>query len=177
MARKRMVKPEFFTSLPVSELPLTAALTLVGLYIYCDDYGRGEESTTLIKAAVWPRRKHTEAKIAADLDAIADKKLICRYTVGGCKLLHFPSWFEHQQISHKTDSKLPPCPEHDPALWEIFRNDSGGALERFRRNVVKGSSDQINVVQGDPAPGECRHHVPSADCFVCKQHAAKAAAS
>lgn len=154
MARKRMISPDFFTSRPVAALPIPAMVTLVGLWVYVDDYGRGEDDVPLVKATVWPRRKYAETKVSDDLAAIATQRLICRYVVAGYELLHFPSWEEHQKISHRTESKLPPCPTHDQVLWSVFQSDSGGPLEKFRSlssgflpNVVQGSSDQLKVVQ------------------------------
>lgn len=133
MARKRMLSPEFFSSAPVNRLPIPAMVTFAGLWCYFDDYGRGEDDADLVKATVWPRRKtHTTKKIAADLDSIEHEHLICRYEVGGVRLMHAMSWNEHQKISHRTDSKLPPCPWHEPALHSYFLQDSGGALDKFR---------------------------------------------
>lgn len=133
MARKRMLSPEFFSSGPVSRLPVTAMLTFAGLWCYFDDFGRGEDDADLVKAAVWPRRKaHTPKKIAADLDAIEAEHLICRYEVGGVRLMHAVSWNEHQKISHPTGSRLPPCPDHEAVLWTTFARETGGSLDRFR---------------------------------------------
>lgn len=133
MARKRMLSPEFFTSGPVASIPVTAMITFAGLWCYLDDYGRGEDNADLVKAAVWPRRPaHTVRKVAADLDAIHAARLMCRYQSAGVKLIHVPSWNEHQKISHRTDSKLPPCPDHEPALFGFFLSESGNALDKFR---------------------------------------------
>jgi hypothetical protein len=133
VARKRMLSPEFFTSGPVSELPLSAMITFAGLWCYVDDYGRGEDNADLVKAAVWPRRtSHTKKHVASDLDAIFGMHLICRYESSGVHLMHIPSWSEHQKISHRTDSKLPPCPGHEAALYSFFLSESGGALDKFR---------------------------------------------
>jgi hypothetical protein len=133
MARKRMLAPEFFSSGPVSRLPVTAMLTFAGLWCYFDDYGRGEDDAALVKASVWPRRRaHSEAKVAADLDAIASERLICRYEVAGVRLIHSPSWKEHQKISHPTESRLPPCPLHEQGLYMSFLGKSGDGLDRFR---------------------------------------------
>ena len=143
MARKRMLSPEFFVSAPVNRLTYTAMITFAGLWTYFDDYGRGEDEAALIKAAVWPRRRsQTEAKVAADLDLIASEDLICRYQAGGMPVIHSPSWDEHQKISHKTPSKLPPCPVHEPEDHAAYlrlhppnlhalRNGSGNAPERL----------------------------------------------
>ena len=105
MARKRMLSPEFFSSAPVNRLPIPAMITFAGLWCYLDDYGRGEDDAALVKAVVWPRRRsQTEAKVAADLDAIEGERLTCRYEASGERLIHIPSWDEHQKISHKTPS-------------------------------------------------------------------------
>ena len=133
MARKRMLAPEFFTSGPVNNLPIPAMLTFAGLWCYFDDYGRGEDNAPLVKAAVWPRRRsQTEQRVAADLDLIAAEHLVCRYEVGGVKLMHSPTWTEHQKISHRTDSRLPPCPKHESAEYDVYLRKSGDGLDRFR---------------------------------------------
>lgn len=138
MARKRMLSPEFFTSGPVSQLPISAVVTFAGLWCYFDDFGRGEDNADLIKAAVWPRRSSmTVKKVAADLDAIAAGQLICRYQSAGVRIMHSPSWNEHQKISHRTASKLPPCPEHEAALYGFFLSESGDGLDRFRNGSGK----------------------------------------
>ena len=143
MARKRMLSPEFFISAPVNRLPFTAMITFTGLWCYFDDFGRGEDDAALIKAAVWPRRRaHTEAKVAQDVAAIEAEELICRYQVDGTRVIHSTSWDEHQKISHKTPSKLPPCPVHEPddhaaylrlhpSKLRALRNSSGTAPEKL----------------------------------------------
>lgn len=133
MARKRMLSPDFFSSKPVNNLSLDAMLTFAGLWVYLDDYGRGEDDADLIKSTVWPRRRTvTEKKVRAHLDAIEKQSLICRYVVADCPLIHIPSWSEHQKISHPTDSRIPPCPSHERAVYEEFLNGSDPARERFR---------------------------------------------
>ena len=149
MARKRMLSPEFFTSAPVNRLPVTAMVTFAGLWCYLDDYGRGEDDTALIKAAIWPRRRsQSEQKVAADLNAIEAEGLICRYshtlprlssrefsTVKNWqsdqsvtdirRLLHIPTWAEHQKISHPTPSKYPPCPKHESTENAAYQQKQG----------------------------------------------------
>ncbi|SRR6266567_1242725 len=133
MARKRMLSPEFFTSGPVNNLPVTAMVTFAGLWCYFDDWGRGEDDAALVKAAVWPRRRsQTEKHVAADLDLIAAEYLICRYEAGGVKLMHSPHWSEHQKISHRTLSKLPPCPAHEPGEYDFYLHETGDGRDRFR---------------------------------------------
>lgn len=134
MARKRMLSPDFFSSAPVNRLPIPAAMTFAGLWCYFDDYGRGEDDAALIKAAVWPRRRsQTEQKVRQDIDQIADEGLLCRYEAAGVRLIHSPSWDEHQKISHKTPSKLPPCPEHEQQDYASYLRQRGDGRDRFRK--------------------------------------------
>lgn len=167
MARKRMLSPEFFSSAPVNRLPFTAMLTFAGLWCYFDDYGRGEDDAALIKAAIWPRRRSmTEAKVRADLELIAAEELVCRYEAsqalakspleGGngtvtllsryqpLRLIHSPSWDEHQKISHKTPSKLTPCPKHEPEMHADYLRKLG----RFPETIPSDSR---------PPPHTLRH--------------------
>lgn len=152
MARKRMLDPAFFTSGPVNKLPVTAMVTFAGLWCYFDDYGRGEDDPALVKAAVWPRRRsQTEAKVAADLDAIEAGHLICRYEVGGVSLMHSTSWDEHQKISHPTASKLPPCPRHESGLYDFFLRESGDGRDRFRNGSGNAPESFAKQSGGIPA--------------------------
>jgi hypothetical protein len=133
MARKRVIAPEFFSSAPVNKLPVSAMITFAGLWCYFDDFGRGEDDAALVKAVVWPRRRsQTERLVAQDLDAITKEGLVCRYEVGGTALIHSPSWSEHQKISHKTASKLPPCPHHEPDAYDDYLQQHGDGRDRFR---------------------------------------------
>ena len=151
MARKRMLSPEFFTSAPVNKLPIPAMTTFAGLWCYFDDYGRGEDDAALVKAAVWPRRRaQTEARVASDLDLIAAEELICRYEVGGERLIHSPSWDEHQKISHKTASKLPPCPVHEPDEYDFYLRQRGDGRDRFRKG--SGTVRERSLNSSGPAP-------------------------
>jgi hypothetical protein len=162
MARKRMLAAEFFTSSTVNLLSIPAMVTFEGLWVYADDYGRGEDDVTMVKATVWPRRREvTEKKIGGHLDEIEGVGLICRYVVAAVPLLHIMSWHEHQKISHRSPTKLPPCREHEPGLWESFLRDSGGPLERFRSvsgktperlhdSLVKSSSDKSSLSEVGP---------------------------
>ena len=156
MARKRMIHPGFFTSMTLNALPVTTMLTFAGIWTWADDYGRGEWAPELVKAAVWPRRKAmTEAKVEAAMHELVVAGVLCYYEVADHALLHITAWGEFQQVSHPALPKLPPCPTHEPAKYEEFRNDSdvtrekfrtssGGRPETFRRSVVEVSSDQIS---------------------------------
>jgi hypothetical protein len=54
MARIRSIKPEFWTSEKVMECSLQARLFFIGLWNFCDDYGRHPTSAKQLKALVFP---------------------------------------------------------------------------------------------------------------------------
>lgn len=107
MARIRTIKPDFFTSDTVSALPLRARLTWIGLWTHCDDYGRCRDNVKLIKAAVWPQDDVSIKDIEADLNTLADRRVILRYEVDGKNYLAVTSWDEHQRVHHPSQSKIP----------------------------------------------------------------------
>ncbi|MFI5473156.1 hypothetical protein ACIA6D_23315 [Streptomyces cacaoi] len=107
MARIRTIKPEFFTSLTVADLPLTARLTFVGLWTHADDAGRCVDDPRLIKAAIWPLDDRTAADVELDLRALSESSLITRYTLKQKRYIAVTGWDEHQRINRPTASKLP----------------------------------------------------------------------
>lgn len=134
MARKRMIHPDFFTSASLARLDIRTMVTFAGLWIYCDDYGRGEDDPAFITAAVWPRRPDVTAEdVAEDLAALEQSGKVCRYTVGNVPFIHIPSWREHQTVSHPTPSKFPPCPRCESAVFTEWWRDDDTRTDRYRR--------------------------------------------
>lgn len=153
-----MLSPEFFTSASVARLTVPARYTFAGLWVYCDDQGRGEDEPLLVKATVWPRdKKVTERVVASHLDELEREGHIHRY-VDDRALLHIPAWSQHQKISHPTPPKLWPCLVHEPEAHAIF---SALAPEPFHANVVEvspdqGSSSGEDLCPHDDLPNLCR---------------------
>lgn len=107
MARIRTIKPEFFTSLTIADLPLSARLTFIGLWTHVDDDGRCVDEPRLVRAAVWPLDDLRAADVEADLRLLHDASLIVRYEAGGRRYLAVRNWREHQRIDKPKPSKLP----------------------------------------------------------------------
>ncbi|MCF3101471.1 hypothetical protein IPZ58_07740 [Streptomyces roseoverticillatus] len=107
MARIRTIKPEFFTSLTIADLPLSARLTFIGLWTHVDDDGRCVDEPRLVRAAVWPLDDRTAGDVEDDLRRLHDASLIVRYEHSGRRYLAVRSWREHQRIDKAKPSKLP----------------------------------------------------------------------
>lgn len=117
MARMRSIKPEMFRSFTVSGWPVAVRWTFAGLLTYCDDAGRGADDPRLIKAEVYPIDDEVTARrVDQHLGAIEKTGPLCRYQVDGRRYLHITSWAEHQRINRPTQSRIPPCPLHEPSL-------------------------------------------------------------
>ena len=118
MARIRNIKPEFFTSEAVSELPIRARLTWIGLWTHCDNHGRARDNVKLIKAAVWPLDEVTLKDIEEDLATLARHGRIVRYSVRGKRYLVITNWGEHPYGAFKGDPKHPLMLAYDTPLIE-----------------------------------------------------------
>lgn len=139
MARIRSIKPELRTSLTVSSWPREVRYFFVLLWGYLDDYGRGVDDELLIASDCFPRdRDLTPERIDDWLELIADSGPLCRYEVDGRRYLHAPNWREHQKPSHPTRSKVPPCPEDEPAWFKEWREDNPQRLRSRSRKSREG---------------------------------------
>lgn len=108
MPRIRTIKPEFFTSDTVSELPLRARLTWIGLWTHCDDHGRCRGNVKLIKAAVWPLDNVSLRDIEEDIEALKEQRLVFMYVADdGKNYLQVTGWVEHQRVDRPSKSVVP----------------------------------------------------------------------
>jgi hypothetical protein len=125
--RIRTVKPTLFRHPVVTGWRLEVRWTLVGLYCYLDDEGRGVDDPRLIVADVYPLDDAmTAKKIDQHLAMMAlTNGPVCRYTDEdtGTKLLHIVEWNVkgsdfYQLVNRPTKSRLAPCPKHEePTLF------------------------------------------------------------
>jgi hypothetical protein len=128
VARIRTIKPEFFTSLTIADLPLTARLTFIGLWTHVDDAGRCVDDPRLIKAAVWPLDDRTASDIELDLKLLTEASLITRYMLTRKRYIAVTGWQEHQRINRPTPSKLPAPEQGEPTPPDPVTRDNSDSL-------------------------------------------------
>lgn len=116
MARIRSIKPEFFTSESVAELPIRARLTWIGLWTECDDHGVTRDNPRLIKGHIWPLDSVTLGQVETDLRILHDAGRIVRFMCGRRKYLAVTSWDEHQKMSRKGRNRYPTLDAAD-CVW------------------------------------------------------------
>ncbi|MEU3077786.1 hypothetical protein [Streptomyces laurentii] len=117
MARIRTIKPEAFESEDLASVDVTAVVTFFGLLTHADDAGRHRDNAAIVAGRLWALRPgHTPTHVAQDLEQLAERGLICRYTgCDGKTWLHIVTWDRHQKINRPSASRLPRCPQHDAA--------------------------------------------------------------
>ena len=158
MARIRTIKPEFFTSLTIADLPLSARLTFIGLWTHVDDDGRCVDEPRLVRAAVWPLDDLRAADVEADLRLLHDASLIVRYEAGGRRYLAVRSWREHQRIDKPRPSKLP-APE-DGTEWTYGDPEATSANPSTSGNADFADSSQTPPGQVDDTSRKRPGNVP-----------------
>jgi len=179
MARIRSIKPGFFTSEDVAELPLRARLTWIGLWTHCDDQGRAKDNVKLIKAAVWPLDQVTLSDIEDDLATLAKCGRIVRYEVDGKNYLAVTNWHDHQSPNRPTRSKLPPPPEESGSTHaqssEPAVSKHGGLMSGEEGIGEEGRGARA---RDNPPPEHCPKHPsgtldPCGACGTAKRQRAK----
>lgn len=189
MPRIRTIKPEFFTSDTVSQLPLRTRLTWIGLWTHSDDYGRSRDNVKLIKAAVWPLDEISIRDIEIDLNTLADRGLIYRYEIEGKDYIQVSNWTEHQKVDRPSKSPIPAPPDETPAQHTrdtlakdsraLARNSIGKGKERKGKEGSEIASPREqptapNNTDPEPPP-KCPDHQNDPDpppCGRCKDHRA-----
>ncbi|MFD5864401.1 hypothetical protein ACFWGP_05585 [Agromyces sp. NPDC127015] len=109
--RIRAIKPEFWENEDVQSLDREARFTLIGLWMYVDDYGRGSGNPALIRSAVYPLDDISNDVIERHLTELDDAGLIKIYDVGRRTYVWITDWFYWQRVDKPTDSRLPGHPE------------------------------------------------------------------
>ncbi|HSF26685.1 MAG TPA: hypothetical protein VLC50_04115 [Actinomycetes bacterium] len=152
VSKARAIHPEDAQDERLATLPLSAAYTYAYLPTVLDDAGRGRDQTGVLNGRLWPLRadEHPSAAMEADLAALAQAGLVCRYTVAGQAFLHLPDWAERQQPLRPRPSAHPPCPTHDepPVEATPFGRES---FEESMADTFGKVAEQVNAFFGEAA--------------------------
>lgn len=132
MARTRLLKPGFFESEVLAELPFEGRLLFAGLWTLADREGRLEDRPKRIKGELF----RFDGDVAVD-DLLADlavRGFIARYQVETVAVIQITKFLEHQN-PHKNepDSKLPPMSEQ---LREVVTLRERAGTSRAVSNTV-----------------------------------------
>lgn len=181
MPRIRNIKPEFFTSESVAELPLRTRLTWIGLWTHSDNFGRARDNVRAIKGAVWPLDDDVSIEdIEEDLRTLVEKRRLLRYEVDGKRYLMVTNWGEHQYGAFKGEPKHPepvdnpvepPEIQPPPAGKEKSRQDpdkSAPVPDKSSGIQVSGVRGQgVGTCEAKPDP-RCPRHLNNPTTEPCR---------
>ena len=108
MARSRNIKPGFFTSDVLGELPALTRLLYAGIWTLSDREGRLEDRPKKIRAEVLPYDVCDPEEM---LQSLAKFGFIQRYEVEGVRVIQVLAWHKHQKPHIKEAASVLPMPE------------------------------------------------------------------
>ncbi len=146
---KRMLSDGVLTSARINALSSEAELMFYRLLVVCDDHGRMDARTDVLRATLFPLRvdsvkTHHVEKWLGELEATG---LVQRYLVGGQPYLSFAKWADHQRL-RESRGKYPP-PDGSPQLAATC-GESRPEVKRSEEEE-KGSTTFAQVVAKLPA--------------------------
>ena len=162
--RIRTIKPDFFKSEKIAELPFEVRLLFIGLWGLADKDGRLEDRPKRIKAELFP---YDEINVESALALLAGWGFIQRYEVEGTQYIEVVNFRKHQHISGKeADGKslIPPNPNpgnNRPGSMLEPSQDSTGTNPELTRNAKPTDpkkeqglpSPNLNLAQDRNRPG------------------------
>ena len=114
----RIIKESIRTSDTINELSWFEECLFYRLIVSCDDYGRFDGRTAIIKGTCFPLKDGVTAKnIESALSKLASAGLVKRYVVDGKPYLSLSTWEQHQNVRAKK-SKYP-----DPEKSDLHTSD------------------------------------------------------
>ena len=112
MPRIRTIKPEFWSSPGIEDLPFQWRLLFIAMWNWADDYGRGTAEPRELMGFAFPRDENmTLGEFRRGLDGIRRVFGVKFYEVGRRPYYYIPSWDRHQKVDKRSKSSRYPAPE------------------------------------------------------------------
>lgn len=139
----RIIKESVCTSDSIDQLGWFEEVLFYRLIVNCDDFGRFDGRTAVIKNRLFPLKDNLTLKnVEAAINKLARVGLVTPYESGGKPFLFLPTWNEHQSVRAKR-SKFP-----EP---EIICNQLQADESKCPRNPIQSESNPIR----NPNPNAC----------------------
>lgn len=135
----RILKESIRTSDSINDLSWFEEVLFYRLIVSCDDFGRFDGRTAIIKGNCFPLKSGvTEKQIEEALNKLVMAGMVCRYEANGKPYLQLLSWEQHQQVRAKK-SKY-------PALTSECKR-----METLE-NICNQMISDVPVIQSNPNP-------------------------
>ncbi len=117
----RIIKESICTSDSIAELNWFEEVLFYRLIVNCDDYGRFDGRTAVVKNRLFPLKDNVTAKaVEAAVNKLVTVGLVTLYVFEGKPYLQLPTWDKHQIVRAKK-SKYP-SPDDGMKVSEIICN-------------------------------------------------------
>ena len=164
----RILKESICTSDSIDSLGWFDEVLFYRLIVSCDDFGRFDGRTAVIKNRLFPLKENLTLKnVETAINKLARAGLVTPYTSGGKPFLFLPSWNEHQAIRAKR-SKYP-----EP---EIICNQVQADESKCPRNPIQSESNPNPNTRGastrftPPTVDEVRAYCRERENSIDPQH-------
>lgn len=141
----RIIKESIRTSDSINELSWFEECLFYRLIVSCDDYGRFDGRTAIIKSACFPLKDVTNKNIENAINKLVAVGLVGHYKVEEKPYLQLLAWDKHQSIRAKK-SKYPSIEESD--------------LHTSESNCMQMHAD-VPVIQSNPNPNSESNNISS----------------
>lgn len=145
MSRYRTIKPEFWTSAQIVECSTNARLLFIGLWNFCDDFGRHIFSAKQIKAEIFPADDFSSESILGMLNELSKNGLIIVYEAENKEILQVTGW-HHQRIDKPQKARFPGLNE------EHSKNDTRTFSLEGNRIEKKGRERETRACARESSP-------------------------
>jgi hypothetical protein len=137
-----MIQPEAFRSRDLAKVDPAIRWTFAGLWTLADDQGTALDDPEAISADLYLRDPDITPYVVEDhLAQLAKAGVICRFTLGGHRYLHMPTWSKHQTINRPSAPRYPACDlDHTEQEGTLFPTSAGGNSVRTQGALTEGSS-------------------------------------
>lgn len=133
----RILKESICRSEEIDSLSWLEEVLFYRLIVNCDDYGRFDARTKIIKGQCFPLKDVTEKDIDKALAKLSEVGLIVVYEAQGRPVLQLKTWEQHQNIRAKK-SKYPPF---DKTCIQMY-SDVSKSGDSIADETKKGSSQK-----------------------------------
>jgi hypothetical protein len=128
----RILKESICTSENIDQLSPWAEIAFYRLMVNCDDYGRMDARTKILKSRLFPLKDVKEINVQGWLNEMEEADLITLYHHDGKPYLQMKTWDRHQQVRAKR-SKY-------PSADEIICNQMQSIDSKCPRNPIQSES-------------------------------------
>ncbi|HJD68243.1 MAG TPA: hypothetical protein K8V54_00685 [Corynebacterium kroppenstedtii] len=134
MPRIRTIKPEFWSSPGIEDLPFEWRLLFIAMWNWADDYGRGTAEPRELMGFAFPRDENmTLGEFRRGLDGIRRVFGVKFYKVARRPYYCIPSWERHQKVDKRSKSSRYPAPEDgqpfDPLNGQVISDNTESSME------------------------------------------------